>query len=273
MDNMVVTAAKMVQSEEKKSVVLVLDFGSQYTHLITRRIRSLNICSFCLPAGTPMPAIQALHPALIILSGGPHSVHIEGSPTVPEGFFEYVKENGITVLGICYGLHLIVKLLGGTVTQAESQEYGRMEITAVKGSRLYGDADSFPNQTVWMSHGDEAVKLPPGFSVVATSLQGNIAAIENAEANIYALQYHPEVTFYCKPSLIMFINVVEFVRVLRLQGFKALLQFVRVWRFESCFLGAGVLNLLCVVAMSAQEEMVSSWHAFRREECKIEFKE
>ena len=268
MDNMVVTAAKMVQSEEKKSVVLVLDFGSQYTHLITRRIRSLNICSFCLPAGTPMPAIQALHPALIILSGGPHSVHIEGSPTVPEGFFEYVKENGITVLGICYGLHLIVKLLGGTVTQAESQEYGRMEITAVKGSRLYGDADSFPNQTVWMSHGDEAVKLPPGFSVVATSLQGNIAAIENAEANIYALQYHPEV-----PSLVMFINVVEFVRVLRLQGFKALLQFVRVWRFESCFLGAGVLNLLCVVAMSAQEEMVSSWHAFRREECKIEFKE
>jgi GMP synthase (glutamine-hydrolysing) len=88
-----------------------------------------------------------------------------------------------------------------------------MDITAVKGSRLYGDADSFPNQTVWMSHGDEAVKLPPGFSVVATSLQGNIAAIDNAEANIYALQYHLEVTFVCNPSLAMCIIVVEFVRV------------------------------------------------------------
>ncbi|XP_024383277.1 uncharacterized protein [Physcomitrium patens] len=177
-----------------ENVVVVLDFGSQYTHLITRRIRGLHISSFCLPAGTPLDKIQALKPSVIILSGGPHSVHLENSPTLPEEFFSYVQEQGITVLGICYGLHLIVKLLGGEVKQAEHQEYGRMQISAVEGSRLYGDAGSINNQTVWMSHGDEAVKLPPGFKVVATSTQGNIAAIENVDSRIYALQYHPEVT-------------------------------------------------------------------------------
>jgi GMP synthase (glutamine-hydrolysing) len=180
--------------QRSDNLVLVLDFGSQYTHLITRRIRGLHITSVCLAAGTPLASIQALKPAVIILSGGPHSVHLDGAPTLPEGFFAYVKENGIRVLGICYGLHLIVKLLGGEVKPAERQEYGRMQISAVEGSRLYGDlAGVVSNQTVWMSHGDEAVRLPDGFKVVATSVQGNIAAIENAEANIFALQYHPEV--------------------------------------------------------------------------------
>jgi GMP synthase (glutamine-hydrolysing) len=183
----------MEQSTARGSVVLVLDFGSQYTHLITRRIRQLSICSICLPAGTSLAEISKLNPHVVILSGGPHSVHEEGSPTLPDGFFEYAQEHKVSVLGICYGLHLIVKLLGGEVKQAERQEYGRMEITAVKNSELFGDAQSFPNQVVWMSHGDEAVQLPRGFSVVATSLQGNIAAIENSAAGIYALQYHPEV--------------------------------------------------------------------------------
>lgn len=175
------------------SLVLVLDFGSQYTHLITRRIRGLHVTSVCLPAGTPLVSIQALKPAVIILSGGPHSVHLDDAPTVPEEFFAYANENGIPVLGICYGLHLIVKLLGGEVKPADRQEYGRMQISPVEGSRLYGDSPEKGTQTVWMSHGDEAVRLPPGFKVVATSVQGNIAAIENAEANVYALQYHPEV--------------------------------------------------------------------------------
>lgn len=180
--------------QQSKNLVLVLDFGSQYTHLITRRIRGLHITSVCKPAGTSLSDIQALEPAVIILSGGPHSVHLEDSPTLPEGFFAYVKEHGIPVLGICYGLHLIVKLLGGEVKPADHQEYGRMQISAVEGSRLYGNMD-VSNQTVWMSHGDEAVRLPPGFNVVASSVQGNIAAIEHAEDKIFALQYHPEVQF------------------------------------------------------------------------------
>jgi GMP synthase (glutamine-hydrolysing) len=179
--------------QQSKNLVLVLDFGSQYTHLITRRIRGLHITSVCKPAGTSLADIQALAPAVIILSGGPHSVHLDDSPTLPEGFFAYVKKHGIPVLGICYGLHLIVKLLGGEVKPADHQEYGRMQISAVEGSRLYGNME-VSNQTVWMSHGDEAVRLPPGFNVVASSVQGNIAAIEHAEDKIFALQYHPEVT-------------------------------------------------------------------------------
>lgn len=192
--------------QQSENLVLVLDFGSQYTHLITRRIRAMHISSVCKPAGISLADIQTLSPAVIILSGGPHSVHLEDSPTLPEGFFPYVKEQGIKVLGICYGLHLIVKLLGGEVKRAEHQEYGRMQITAVEGSRLYGNlAGSVANQTVWMSHGDEAVRLPPGFKVVASSVQGLVAAIENEEASIFALQYHPEVRILFKIFLRIYI--------------------------------------------------------------------
>ncbi|KAJ7292396.1 hypothetical protein O6H91_Y280300 [Diphasiastrum complanatum] len=181
-------------AKHRGNVVLILDFGSQYTHLITRRIRQLRLCSFCLAAGSSLSSIQALRPAVIILSGGPHSVHEDGAPTLPEGFFQYTQDNGIYVLGICYGLQLIVKVLGGDVKQAESQEYGKMQIEATLGSKLYGDKECFKNQVVWMSHGDEAVKLPAGFRVVARSSQGNIAGIENTAIRVYGLQYHPEVT-------------------------------------------------------------------------------
>ncbi|CAM6082838.1 unnamed protein product [Calypogeia fissa] len=180
--------------KHKGNVVLVLDFGSQYTHLITRRIRGLSIVSFCNAAGCSLDSIKSLNPSAIILSGGPHSVHEEGSPTVPDGFFDYTRENNIAVLGVCYGLQLIVKVLGGEVKPADSQEYGRMQIKTVKSSKLYGDLDDVKEQTVWMSHGDEAVKLPPGFTIVAHSSQGNIAAIENPSIHVYGLQYHPEVT-------------------------------------------------------------------------------
>ncbi|BBM99988.1 GMP synthase (glutamine-hydrolysing) [Marchantia polymorpha subsp. ruderalis] len=188
-------SVEVTAQKHQGNVVLVLDFGSQYTHLITRRIRGLSIVSFCLPANASFDSIKALNPSVIILSGGPHSVHEEGAPSVPDGFFEYARENKIAVLGICYGLQLIVKVLGGEVKQAASQEYGRMLIkTTEKSSKLYGDLEEPTEQQVWMSHGDEAVKLPEGFTVVARSSQGNVAAIENASMNVYGLQYHPEVT-------------------------------------------------------------------------------
>lgn len=176
-----------------ENVVVVLDFGSQYTHLIMRRIRGMHIFSRCLPAGATLEEIREMNPAVVILSGGPHSVHLEDSPTVPEGFFAFAREKGIAVLGICYGLHLIVELLGGKVNHAEHHEYGRTQISASEKSRLYGNAEAMHNRTVWMSHGDQVIKLPDGFRVVATSTEGIVAAIENEEANIYALQYHPEV--------------------------------------------------------------------------------
>lgn len=177
------------------ATVLVIDFGSQYTQLITRRIRELNVYSVSLPAGAPLDKIKAVNPKLIILSGGPNSVHVEGSPTVPEMFFEWTSEEKIPVLGICYGMQLIISTLGGEVEQAEAQEYGRMEISIVrKDSELYGQVEDQARQEVWMSHGDEAKKLPEGFDVVARSEQGTIVAVECRSRMIFGLQYHPEVT-------------------------------------------------------------------------------
>ncbi|XP_024539427.1 uncharacterized protein LOC9658975 [Selaginella moellendorffii] len=181
----------MEEEASRHSVALVLDFGSQYTHLITRRIRQLGVCSFCLSAAeASLDAIAKLAPSLILLSGGPHSVYEPGAPSVPPGFFDYVRDRGVPVVGICYGLQLIVAQMGGSVEPAANREYGSMDVVPVAGSVLYGDDDS--TQSVWMSHGDEVVEMPRGFVVVARSVQGSIAAIENPDLGIYALQYHPE---------------------------------------------------------------------------------
>lgn len=180
-----------------RPTVLVIDFGSQYTQLITRRIRELNVYSVSMPAGVSLDKIKAVHPAFIILSGGPNSVHIEGSPTVPDLFFEYTSEEKIPVLGICYGMQLIIKVLGGEVERADAQEYGRMEMSVVRrDSTLFGHVEDSARQLVWMSHGDEAKKLPEGFHVVATSEQGTIVAVECESRKIFGLQYHPEVSHH-----------------------------------------------------------------------------
>ncbi|KAK9143755.1 hypothetical protein Syun_013155 [Stephania yunnanensis] len=179
----------------KSNLVLILDYGSQYTHLITRRIRKLSIFSLCISGTSPLQSIADLNPRVIILSGGPHSVHADAAPSFPEGFLDYVEAKGVFVLGICYGLQLIVQKLGGEVRIGDRQEYGRMEIeVAARASGLFGSKEVGDRQSVWMSHGDEAVRLPDGFAVVAKSEQGGIAAIENRERRFYGLQYHPEVT-------------------------------------------------------------------------------
>ncbi|GBG88782.1 hypothetical protein CBR_g48399 [Chara braunii] len=181
--------------EVARPCVLVLDFGSQYTQLIARRIREMGVYSLSLPGDASRDRIQGSNPAVIILSGGPESVETPGSPSLFDGFFDYTRANGVTVLGICYGMQLIVKLLGGSVKRATEQEYGRTEMAPCASSVLYGDCENVAKpQVVWMSHGDECVRLPDGFSVVARSEQGTIVAIENADARIYGLQYHPEVT-------------------------------------------------------------------------------
>ncbi|CAB4310346.1 unnamed protein product [Prunus armeniaca] len=161
----------------KSELVLILDYGSQYTHLITRRIRSLSAFSLCISGTSSLKSITDLNPKVVILSGGPHSVHTPDSPSFPAGFVEWAEANGVFVLGVCYGLQLIVQRLGGEVRVGEKQEYGRMEI-----------------EVVWMSHGDEVAKLPDGFEVVARSQQGSVAAIESPIRRFYGLQYHPEVT-------------------------------------------------------------------------------
>ncbi|CAH1451405.1 unnamed protein product [Lactuca virosa] len=179
----------------KSNLVLILDYGSQYTHLITRRIRSLSVFSLCISGTSSLKSITDLNPSVIILSGGPHSVHAQDAPCFPDGFVEYVEKTGIFVLGICYGFQLIVQKLGGQVAIGEKQEYGRMTIEVVKDyGGLFKGKNIGDKQVVWMSHGDEAVKLPAGFEVVARSEQGGVAAVANPGRRFYGLQYHPEVT-------------------------------------------------------------------------------
>ncbi|KAF8070969.1 guaA [Scenedesmus sp. PABB004] len=178
---------------DEHAVVLVLDYGSQYTQLICRRIREIGVFSMMFPGDASMERIKSVKPKVIILSGGPNSVHLEGSPRVPAEFFDFCRDEEIPVLGICYGMQLIVQMLGGEVgTGVVGGEYGRMPILIQPGSCLY----SFQSNTkpsVWMSHGDEATKLPDGFHVVAKSEQGAVVAIEHPERRIFGLQYHPEV--------------------------------------------------------------------------------
>ncbi|XP_017973593.1 PREDICTED: GMP synthase [glutamine-hydrolyzing] isoform X2 [Theobroma cacao] len=178
----------------KSDLVLILDFGSQYTHLITRRIRSLSIFSLCISGTSPLSSITSLNPKVVILSGGPHSVHSDDSPSFADGFVKWALSNGVFVLGICYGLQLLVQRLGGEVRVGERQEYGRMEIEVEKSCGLFGGKRVGDRQVVWMSHGDEAARLPNGFQVVARSQQGAVAAVEDQENRFYGLQYHPEVT-------------------------------------------------------------------------------
>ncbi|XP_010934791.1 uncharacterized protein [Elaeis guineensis] len=177
-----------------RNLVLILDYGSQYTHLITRRIRQLSVFSLCISGTSSLSSIAELKPRVVILSGSPHSVHADGAPSFPDGFVRYAEDNSVYVLGICYGMQLIVQNLGGVVTVGEKQEYGKMEISVEEECGLYGPEALGGTQTVWMSHGDEVVKLPEGFTVAARSLQGSVAAIENHARRFYGLQYHPEVT-------------------------------------------------------------------------------
>ena len=151
--------------------VLILDYGSQYTQLITRRVREIGMFSVLFPGDAPMERIQGANPSAIILSGGPNSVHVEGSPRVPEGFFDWCESKKIPVLGICYGMQMITHLLGGEVKGAtHGGEYGRMPMDIAPASRLFSFMDK-STVNVWMSHGDEAVVLPEGFTAVAKSHQ------------------------------------------------------------------------------------------------------
>src|SRR6266446_2352500 len=168
--------------------VVVLDFGGQYTQLIARRIREQQVFSAILPCTASLEEIKQYEPAGIVLSGGPSSVYDVDAPKCdPE-----VLSTGVPVLGICYGMHWITKVLGGTVEPAGRREYGRAEFSAAAGScgKLFEGLPS--TSKIWNSHGDHVRALPQGFR--STGLTENaIAAIENSEKGIHAVQFHPEV--------------------------------------------------------------------------------
>jgi GMP synthase (glutamine-hydrolysing) len=173
------------------SKIVILDFGSQYTQLIARRIREFNVFSVVLPCTTPLAEVLALQPKGIILSGGPSSVYDASAPKADPA----VLTAGVPVLGICYGLQFITHHLGGKVVPAASHEYGHAEVNVAAFTPETPAAlfHGLPTQLqVWMSHGDHAEHLAPGFTVTARTANA-VAAIEDPARRIWAVQFHPEV--------------------------------------------------------------------------------
>jgi len=170
---------------ETQSIV-VLDFGAQYSQLIARRVREQSVYSVVLPCNSSIEQIRKQLPVGIILSGGPSSVYDTDAPAADPRVFEL----GVPVLGICYGLQFMTHTLGGKVRAAKHREYGHAHVDCVASSELFSD---LPTQLeVWMSHGDEALELPPGFTLIAKSPTA-VAAIEDASRRLFAVQFHPEV--------------------------------------------------------------------------------
>lgn len=168
--------------------ILVLDFGGQYNQLIARRVRDLSVYAEIKAYNTPLSEISSQGYKGIIFTGGPNSVYDESSPH----YTSEILSLGIPVLGICYGSQLISYMLDGEVSACEKSEYGKINITLVKESKLFKD---IPDQSVvWMSHTDYISKVPNGFSVTAVSDDCPCAAMENEQKKIYAVQFHPEVT-------------------------------------------------------------------------------
>jgi GMP synthase (glutamine-hydrolysing) len=168
----------------KFETILILDFGGQYTQLIGRRIREAHVYTEIVPFDTPLAAVKGQQPKGIILGGGPASVYEAGAPRCDPALFQL----GIPVLGICYGMQLIGKELGGRVEPAAHREYGSRELQAVKKVCLLDGI-----RRVWMSHGDRILEPPPGFEVTART-ETTIAAMENPAQKLFGVQFHPEVT-------------------------------------------------------------------------------
>ena len=167
--------------------ILVLDFGSQYTQLIARRLRELSVYSEIVPFDTPVDDLRARQPAGLILSGGPSSLADEGAPRCDPAVFGL----GQPVLGICYGMQVMTDALGGTVGRAPEREYGHATVSVEGDSPLFR---AVPRELrVWASHGDLIERIPPGFSVGATSANAPVVAMEDPARRLYALLFHPEV--------------------------------------------------------------------------------
>ncbi|MGE4552843.1 MAG: glutamine-hydrolyzing GMP synthase [Desulfovibrionaceae bacterium] len=169
--------------------VIILDFGSQYTQLIARRIREAGVYSEIHPCTADPAAIKALNPGALVLSGGPASVLGPDSPLVDPQYFQW----GLPILGICYGMQLMSHLMGGRVVASSEREYGRAEFCGEAACPLFEGIKNVANLTVWMSHGDRVEALPDGFAVMGRTETIPFAAMGDPARRIYALQFHPEV--------------------------------------------------------------------------------
>ncbi len=172
-----------------EDVILVLDFGSQTTQLIARRVRELRVYSEIKPCTASLAEIKASRPRGIILSGGPASVYDPEAPRIPEEIFEL----GVPILGICYGMQLMAHLLGGRVERSLKREYGPAELRVLSTEDLFYGLEPSRSFRVWMSHGDRIEVLPPGFVPLAESENSPYAAMRHAEKPLFGVQFHPEV--------------------------------------------------------------------------------
>lgn len=167
--------------------IVILDFGSQYTHLIARRVRECGVYSEIVPYNITARELLNRNPKAIILSGGPASVTANKSPVCDKDIFEL----GIPILGICYGAQLISKLLSGKVEKAEAREYGKAVLKIKTKTNLFNGLRQ--REIIWMSHGDKITRIPIGFRIIGATENSPIAAMENETKKIYGLQFHPEV--------------------------------------------------------------------------------
>ena len=176
--------------------ILILDFGSQYTQLIARRVRELGVYCELHPWDMSDEDIRAFAPMGVVLSGGPETVTVEGTPRAPAAVWSL----GVPVLGICYGMQTMAHQLGGRVEAHDSKEFGYAEVRARGHSSLLKDIEDRVNDEghglldVWMSHGDRVTDLPSGFKVIASTPDLPIAGMADETRHYYALQFHPEVT-------------------------------------------------------------------------------
>lgn len=168
-----------------RETILIIDFGSQYTQLIARRVRESNVYCEIHSHKISTSEIIKINPIGIVLSGGPMSVYDSGSPELDNNILKLNKP----ILGICYGLQLLCKNLGGTVEAAKDREYGKAELSIEGDSLLFEDVRN--DSTVWMSHGDYLTNLPNGFNVIGTSLHSPICAIENVQQKILRSSISP----------------------------------------------------------------------------------
>ena len=191
--------------------ILILDFGSQYTQLIARRIREQHVYCEIQPPTVGLEEVRAWNPAGIVLSGGPSSVLDVGAPDVDPG----IVDLGVPVLGICYGLQLLAHRLGGLVEKADDHEYGRALLKVEREDPLFANLAGGAERVVWMSHGDRVLRLPEGFQVLGTSQHSPFAAIRHSERPVWGVQFHPEVVH-------TYDNILKAVAIFRERRYGAL---------------------------------------------------
>ncbi len=186
-----------ISKPRNKDIILVLDFGSQYTQLIARRIRENKVFSQIVPYNISIEEIKKVSPKGLVLSGGPLSVYDESAPLPRQEIFKL----GLPILGICYGMQAITEMFGGKVERSKEREFGRTELFVDSNSDLFVNLPS--NLTCWMSHSDEIKKIPAGFIRLAHTLSAPVAAIANRAKKIYGVQFHPEVVHTQRGSQIL----------------------------------------------------------------------